>query len=155
MSRLVDFLVSFILINMLTKMSCMCADSSDLPTCPVWTYPSPSSSECICGDNLFNAVICNPETLTIQLIVQFFCFMVFDNNGVNTTLLGTCPYGNSQGISRTFNMSQIYEDSSLCSFYNRKGQLCGECAETTPFLAIHITLAVSNVAVTTMDGLSS
>ena len=107
----------------------MCADSSKLPSCPIWTYPSPSGKECVCGDSLNNAVICNPETLTIQLIVKFFCFVLFNDNGVNTTLLGTCPYGNSQGISRTFNMSQVYEDSTLCSFYNQKGQLCGECAD--------------------------
>ena len=125
MPRLVHFLVSFLLINMLT----MCADSSDLPTCPVWTYPSPSGSKCVCGDGILNIIICNPETLAIQLTVKFFCFMVFDCNGVNTTLLGTCPYGGLQTLPRTFSMSQIYEDSSLCSFYNRKGQLCGECAE--------------------------
>ena len=129
MPRLVRFLVSFVLINMLTTMSCMCADSSDLPTCPVWTYPSPSGSECVCGDSLYNAVICNQETLAIQLIVKFFCFILNDDNGVNTTLLGTCPYGVLQRKPRTFSVSQIYEDSRLCSFYNRKGQLCGECAE--------------------------
>ena len=125
MPHLVHFLISFFLINMLT----MCADSSDLPTCPVWTYPSPSGSECICGDSLSNIIICNPETLTIQLTVKFFCFMVLDSNGVNTTLLGTCPYGDLQRVPRTLNVTQINEDSRLCSFYNRKGQLCGVCAE--------------------------
>ena len=125
MRRLVHFLVGFFLINVVT----MCADSSDLPTCPVWTYPSPSGRECICGDSLFNIIICNPETLTIKLAVKFFCFMIFDNNGVNTTLLGTYPYGDSVRLPRNFSMSQIYEDSTLCSFYNRKGQLCGECTE--------------------------
>ena len=107
----------------------MCANSSNLSTCPIWTYPSPSGSECICGENLFNKIICNPETLAIQLTVKFFCFIIFDSNGVNTTLFGTCPYGDLQGVPRNFSMSQIYEDSRLCSFYNRKGQLCGECAE--------------------------
>ena len=126
MPCLVHFLVVFLLINMLT----MCADSSDLPTCPVWTYPSPSGSECICGDSLLNIIICNPETLTIQLTVKFFCFIVLDSNGVNTTLLGTCPYGDLQRVPRIFSVTQIYDDSRLCSFYNRKGQLCGECAET-------------------------
>ena len=125
MPCLVYFLVSFFLINMLT----MCANSSDLSTCPIWTYPSTSGSECICGGSLFNIIICNPETLTIQFTVKFFCFMIFDSNGVNTTLLGTCPYGDLQRVPKNFSMSQIYEDSRLCSFYNRKGQLCGECAE--------------------------
>ena len=128
MPSLVHFLVSFFLI--INKLTVMCADSSeDLYSCPVWTYPSPSGKECICGDDLKEVIICNPKTLTIQLIMKFFCFMLNNDNGVNTTLLGTCPYGDSQLLSRTFSMSQIYEDSSLCSFYNRKGQLCGECAE--------------------------
>ena len=125
MPRLVHFLVSFFLINMLT----MCADSSDLSTCPIWTYPSPSGSECTCGNSLLNIIICNPETLIVQLTVKFFCFILFNDNGVNTTLLGTCPYGDSQRLPRNFSVSHIYEDSRLCSFYNRKGQLCGECAE--------------------------
>ena len=125
MPRLVHFLINFFLVNMRT----MCADSSDLPTCPLWTYPSPSGSECVCGSSLYNMIICDPETLTIQLTVDFFCFMVFDSNGVNITFLGTCPYGDSQWLPRNFSVSQIYEDSRLCSFYNRTGQLCGECTE--------------------------
>ena len=129
MPVLVHFLVSFIIINMHTTKSCMCGDCSDLSTCPIWTYPSPSGNECICGDNLKDVIVCNPETLAVHLRVEFFCFMVFDSNGVNTTLLGTCPYGAPQWLPRNFTMFQIYEDSKLCSFYNRKGQLCGECTE--------------------------
>ena len=127
MPNLMHFLVSFFLIiNTFT----MCTDSSDQPTCPLWTYPSPSGNECICGDGLEYAVTCNPDTLTVYLTGQFFCFMLFNSNGVNTTLLGTCPYGDSQTILlRNFSVSQIYEESWLCSFYNRKGQLCGECAD--------------------------
>ena len=37
-------------------------------------------------------------------------------------------------------MFRIYEDSRLCSFYNRKGQLCGGCAEnyTLPASSYHL-----------------
>ena len=129
MPVLVYFLVGFIIINMHTTKSCMCADCSDPSTCPIWTYPSTSGNECVCGDSLKDVIVCNPETLAVHLRVEFFCFMVFDSNGVNTTLLGTYPYGGPQWLPRNFTMSQIYEDSRLCSFYNRKGQLCGECAE--------------------------
>jgi hypothetical protein len=109
----------------------MCADSSDMPsTCPIWTYPSTSGNECVCGKNFEDVISCNPETLTVHLTGRFFCFMLFNDNGVNTTLLGTCPYGDlSFRLPRNLSMSHINEDSSLCSFYNRKGQLCGECAE--------------------------
>ena len=125
MLRLEYFLVSFFLINMLT----MYADSSDLSSCPIWTYPSTSGNECICGNSLFNTIICNPETLAVQLTVKLFCFMLNNDNGVNTTLLGTCPYGDSVRLPRNYSVSHIYEDSRLCPFYNRMGQLCGECAE--------------------------
>ena len=72
-------------------------------------------------------ITCNSETLSTQLTGRYFCLMLFNNMGVTTTLLGTCPYG-SMGILPK-NMSQIIDDTSLCSFFNRKGQLCGECAE--------------------------
>ena len=122
MPNLVHFLVSFFLI-----IFTVCAENSDLPTCPIWTYPSPAGNECICGDDLDNIVLCDPETLTVRFTVNFFCFMLFNSNGVNMTLLGTCPYGSRDELPRNFSMS--HEDSRLCSFYNRRGQLCGECSD--------------------------
>ena len=119
---MVHFLVSFFLI-----IFTVFAENSDLPTCPIWTYPSPAGNECICGNDLDNIVLCDPETLTVRFTVKFFCFMLFNSNGVNMTLLGTCPYGSKKELHRNFSMS--HEDSKLCSFYNRKGQLCGECAD--------------------------
>ena len=130
MPHSVHFLLSFFLIIINRFTIILSADSSDQPsTCPIWTYPSPSGSECICGHYLKDVVICNPETLAIKLNGKYFCFMLFNENGVSTTLIGTCPYGNSHQLPRNLSVSEIYEDSRLCSFYNRKGQLCGECAE--------------------------
>ena len=127
MPRLVRFLVSFFLLDIFT----MCADSSDLPTCPIWTYPSTSGNECVCGDNLENVITytCNQKSLTVQLNRRFYCFMLLNDNGVNTTLLGTCPYGDSVRLSigTLACLIYIYEDSRLCLFYNQTGQLCGEC----------------------------
>ena len=119
MPCLVHYLVSFIVYAVYMQIAY-------LPTCPIWTYPSPSRNECVCGNSRREAIICNSETLTVQLTVEFFCLMTFNNNGLNTTLLGTCPYGYKRILPKNVSMSQIYEDSSLCSF---KGQLCGECAE--------------------------
>ena len=120
---LVNILVSFFLMST----SIMYADSSDLPTCPIWTYPSPPHNECVCGSSLQEAIICNSETLTVQLTVEFFCLMLFNSKGVTATLLGTCPYGSAGILPK--NMTHVSEDPSLCSHFNRKGQLCGECAE--------------------------
>ena len=94
MSSLVHLLVSFflVIINTFT----VCVDSSDLPTCPIWTYPSPSGSKCVCGDDLDHVILCNPETLTVRFTMKLFCFMLFNSNGVNMTLLGICPYGGTE-----------------------------------------------------------
>ena len=140
MLHLVHFLLIFFLtiINRLTII--LSADSLDLlSTCPIWTYPSPSGNECICGSGLKDIIICNPDSLAVKLNAKYFCFMLFNENGVSTTLIGTCPYGNSQRLPRNLSVSEIYEDSRLCSFYNRKGQLCGECAEnyTLPASSYH------------------
>ena len=147
MPHSVHFLLIFFLtiINRFTIISS--ADSSDQPsTCPIWAYPSPSGNECICGDHLKDVVICNPETLAVKLNVKFFCFMLFNDNGVINTLVGTCPYDNSQRLPRNLSVSRIYEDSRLCSFYNRKGQLCGECAEnyTLPASSYHLSCVKCN-----------
>ena len=116
----------------------MYAESSDLPNCPIWTYPSPPHNECVCGSSLEDAIICNSETLTVQLTVRFFCLMLFNSKGVTTTLLGTCPYGNLGILPK--NVTHVSEDPSLCSHFNRKGQLCGECAEnyTLPAYSYHL-----------------
>ena len=127
MPNLVHLLISFFLRLIITNTFTVCVDSSDQPICPTWTYPSPSGNECICGSDLDHVVLCDPETLTVHLTVKFFCFMLFNSNGVNMTLLGTCPYGGTERLPRNFSM--LHEDSMLCSFYNRKGQLCGECAD--------------------------
>ena len=137
MPHLIHFLVGFF-------MYAVHADSSDLPTCPIWTYPSPPRNECVCGDSLQDTVICNSEILTVQLTAKFFCSMIFNSNGVNTTLLGTCPYGNKQILPKNFSISQIHEDSSLCSYYNRKGQHCGGCAENYTIPAFSYYLGCVN-----------
>ena len=154
MPRLVRFLVSFFLLDIFT----MCADSSDLPTCPIWTYPSISGNECVCGDNLEDVITCNQKSLTVQLNRRFYCFMLLNDNGVNTTLLGTCPYGDSVRLSRNFSMSHIYlwgQQVVLILQSNRTALRRIHVQKTTPSLPIHITLAVSNAKITTKDGLSS
>ena len=146
MSHLVHFLVSLFLISTCT----MYADSSDLPTCPIWTYPSPPHNECVCGNSLRDAIICNSETLTVQLTVTFFCLMIFNSNGVNTTLLGTCPYRNTEILPK--NISQIFENSSLCSFTIERDSFAENVQKTTLSQLIPITLDVLNARITTIDG---
>ena len=100
-------------------------DSTEVATCPTWTYPSPPHNECVCGASLADAIICNSETLTLQITVKYFC--MFFSEELQTTLIGTCPYGSGGRLPR--NVSQIEEDYSLCFYLHRKGQLCGECED--------------------------
>ena len=118
----------------------MYADSSDLPTCPIWTYPSAPHNECVCGDSLRDAIICNSETLNVQFTVAFFCLMMFNSNGVNTTLLGTFPYGNTEILPI------IYLKSTRTAAYVlltiERDSFVENVQKTILSLPIHITLDV-------------
>ena len=100
---LANILVSFFLMS--TSVMYADLDSSDLPNCPIWTYPSPPHNECVCGSSLEDIIICKSETLTVQLTVKFFCLTItlFNSKGVTTTLLGTCPYGSSGNTTEECN----------------------------------------------------
>ena len=113
--------------------------SSEVATCPTWTYPRPPHNECVCGRSLVNAIICNPETLTVQLTVTYFC--ILNKNDFHPALIaiGTCPYGNKGILPK--NVFQIEEDTSLCtSDFHRKGQLCGECEHNYVYIYSSILL---------------
>ena len=93
-------------------------------TCPVWTRPSSSHEGCKCGDHIEGAVICNEDTKSVY-IDHYYC--VFFSGHLNSTLIGTCPYGQAGFLSKS--LSKLRDNSPLCSCLHRKGQLCGECDE--------------------------
>ena len=114
-------------------------ESTGLPICPMWTYPSPSDNHCICGTKLHNSIICDRNTLTTVLIVREIC--VFFSEELQTTLAGTCPYGHGGILPR--NASEIelpYESKWFCFNLHRTGPLCGECEEnyTLPVYSYHL-----------------
>ena len=100
--------------------------SSELPTCPTWTYRRPSDNECICGVRLHNSIICDQKTLTTLITERSIC--VFFSRELQTTLAGTCPYGFRGKLPR--NISKIDESKWFCFHLHRTGQLCGECEES-------------------------
>ena len=78
-------------------------DSTEVATCPTWTYPSPPHNECVCGASLADAIICNSETLTSQITVKYFC--MFFSEELQTTLIGTCPYGSGGRLPKNVSRS--------------------------------------------------
>ena len=118
-------LLVFVQLIVLFCISKCSSKSSGLPTCPTWTYPSPPHNECVCGNSLAGVIICNSEPLTTNLNVKYFC--IFFSEELQTTLIGTCPYGIGGILPK--NVSQIKDDTSLCFDLHRKGQLCGECED--------------------------
>ena len=99
--------------------------SSELSTCPTWTYRSPPGNECVCGVRLHNSIICDRNTLTTVITERFIC--VFFSRKLQTTLAGTCPYGFRGILPR--NASEIEESKWFCFHLHRTGQLCAECEE--------------------------
>ena len=99
-------------------------NSSKISTCPTWTYPSPLHNDCVCGDRLNGAIVCDPLHLTTILTEQRLC--IFFSEELQTVLAGTCPYG----WHRRVLPRNIKEQSTpFCAHFHRRGQLCGECDE--------------------------
>ena len=100
---------------------------SEQPTvtgsCPTWTYPNPPRNECICGANILNIISCDRDSLIAS--VSATNVRTFFSKELETTLVGTCPYGyGERPLPR--NVSVINGD---CFPWNRTGPLCGECDE--------------------------
>ena len=118
----------YFLIVVLTHESKRNGEGSALPTCPTWTYPSPPDNECVCGAKLYNTIICDRHTLTTVITVRNIC--VFFSRELQTTLVGTCPYGHAGILPRNASKIELPEESRLFCFHlHQKGQLCGECEE--------------------------
>ena len=99
--------------------------SSELPPCPTWRYhPNPRDKECVCGNDLHDAVTCLPEKYSAS-VLKNFCIVLSEDH--NTTLIGTCPY--STGGKLPKNISDVKDFGDLCFPLHRRGQLCGACEE--------------------------
>ena len=97
------------------------ATSESYP-CPTWQYYS--NSECVCGDRLNGAVICIANISTVSL-ARHFCIIFSEK--LQATLVGSCPYSFGGAVPR--NTSELKDFNGLCSFFHRRGQLCGACEE--------------------------
>ena len=55
-------------------------------------------------------------------------YCIFFSKELNSTLIGSCPYGSDGWLPR--NVSELEDDIALRSYLYRKGQLCGECEDS-------------------------
>ena len=65
--------------------------SSEMFVCPTWMHRNSQHNHCECGSGLHQAIICNGDSSTVYLVNDDFCMFVSEE--LNTTLIGTCPYG--------------------------------------------------------------
>ena len=107
--------------------TCMCisiSNSSEVSACPTWTYPSPPNNECVCGDTFDHSIFCDRNTLAVS--IGFIC--MFNSEELQTTLVGTCPYGKSIKVPR--NITQLMQENiQICFHLHRTGPFCEECKE--------------------------
>ena len=117
------------------SISASVAVNSELPPCPTWMYRQNSQdNDCVCGSE-FNALKCLPGKYRVN-VMRYFC--IISNEDLNTTYIGTCPYG-SGGLLPP-NKSELRGSGGLCDIYHRGGQLCGACEEnyTLPAYSYHL-----------------
>ena len=103
------------------------------PKCPTWHYYS--NNECVCGNNVKGAVICNANSSAVSL-AEYFCIFFCDE--LNTTLVGSCPY--SHGGKVPNNTSELKGFGGLCSQFHQRGQLCGACEKNYSLLVYSYNL---------------
>ena len=105
---------------------CSMSVKSELPPCPTWMYRrNAQDNECICGDEVQGAIKCLPRKYSVT-ITEYFCIILSED--LNTTLIGTCPYGTGGLLPE--NKSELGDsDGGKCNYYHRRGQLCGACDE--------------------------
>ena len=104
--------------------------------CPPWTVYSSASGECQCGDSLHGVVHCDRDNKTISLLK---CYCMSYNRDFNMTVVGPCnAMCRVMGANRyhSYNVLNVSDDvsllnSELCGQYNREGQLCGRCKNST------------------------
>ncbi len=110
--------------------------NSELPPCPTWMYRQNSQdNDCVCGSEL-DAMKCLSGKYHVE-VMRYFCIVLSEDN-LNTTFIGTCPYGNGGLLPP--NKSELRGSGGLCNIYHRQGQLCGACEEnyTLPVYSYHL-----------------
>ena len=105
---------------------------SNESSCPTW-FICNHENKCQCGDGHDDAIVCDEDKLT-SAVLNCQCVTYDGDKGI---FLGSCFYNceNSNKMKRDTvykllpNNPQSLLNRSVCSDFNRKGLLCGECED--------------------------
>ena len=106
---------------------------SNESSCPTW-FICNHENKCQCGDGHDDAIVCDEDKLTSAVLD---CHCVTYDGDKEEIFLGSCYYNceNSHKMKRDTiykllpNKPQSLLNRSVCSDFNRKGLLCGECED--------------------------
>ena len=100
--------------------------------CSTWFHPA-ENGQCSCGSPLGTVVVCNNETQEVG-ILNTYC-ITSKGDGSNTSVVGRCLVVWKHGVkpltpAGTYDKvlpSIVQQEEQTCGYFNRQGQLCGQC----------------------------
>ena len=109
--------------------------------CPTWFVCSPQKY-CQCGDGHNDVIVCNNEKL-ISAVLNCHC-VTYDGES-ESTFVGSCFYNCASNNFKGRRANTVYHqlpkktetliNRSACSYFHRKGLLCGDCEDGhSPFV---------------------
>ena len=103
-------------------------------TCPTWFFCN-SYNICQCENDHDGIIACDDKKLTSEVLD---CHCVTYDEDTRSTFAGSCFYNCENHHSKTKNDLVYYTlprkpemlvNKSICSYFNRKGLLCGDCED--------------------------
>ena len=105
---------------------------TDDTSCPTWNYCS--SGSCQCGEKHHGIIQCSNGESRISAVLDCNCVTYDEDTGF--TFVGACFYNCAHVVITADTVYHILPEkpkelvnSSVCSWFNRKGLLCGECED--------------------------
>ena len=101
-------------------------DAPDGTPCPTWFLrDSSNNGTCRCGSDIDGAVRCNDSTKEVA-ILNYYCMTYNESTG---PVVGNCFYNHHTLEAALYHPlpSNITNLAITCGYYNRAGQLCGNC----------------------------
>ena len=97
-------------------------------SCPPWKYMKDENSSCVCGDSIYNNVICEDDQPTVQLLT---CHCM-SYNDKSKYVEGSCPFLCTNSFYTLIPSQEDIEDICNKQFeQKRHGQLCGKCSNNS------------------------
>ena len=103
-------------------------------SCPTW-FICNSEKKCQCGNEYLGIIACDNKKLTSKVLD---CYCVTYDKDTRSTFAGNCFYNCENHHSKTKNdliyyplprKPEMLMNKSVCTHFNRKGLLCGDCED--------------------------